>query len=545
MAESVLVLPRADLRRSTRLVRAVPMRVTGLDLLGQPFWERTATLVVNSHGCQFPSKQKLKKNSWVTLGVTDHQANRLLHSVQARVVCVQPPEARQGFFHIAVELEVPGNVWGVTLPPGDWLPFRKPNPLRTSTTAAEPPKTARKPTASPASVSEAEHREGSPSLGGEVGTPSAPPVSEVQEQNHKMVREVASAAVTDTSRLLGELRTQLQEEAKKIVEGMAAAHTDQWVRRAAEKLHQAQQASAKALREQWLESEVQEQNQKMVREAASVAVAAETSRLVGELRTQLQEEAKKIVEGMAAAHTDQWVRRAAENLHEAQQASAKALHEQWSRKIGLDLQEASEHLAARGAELNHFAESLAARTVEQVQLLLEGTRRDSTARFVSRLQQQLAPLLEHTRQVLTKLEAYKEPAEQTVQAHGDRFERTLQQSVLEAAARVQETSRQFEQAIRDRLTKALEELERKGTAAISVMLEGFQAISESYQREAHSRLQEALEQGTNHLREKAAEIPRLFAAELDDYIRSNPEHVRGSIAELAEERPSNSRAART
>src|SRR2546422_7667081 len=146
------------MRRSTRIVRAVPMRVTGLDFFGQPFGERTATLAVNSHGCQFPSKQKLKKNSWVTLGVTDHQANRLLHSVQARVVCVQPPEARQGFFHIAVELEVPGNVWGVTLPPGDWLPFRKPNPLRTSTTAAEPPKTARKPTASPASVSEAEHR---------------------------------------------------------------------------------------------------------------------------------------------------------------------------------------------------------------------------------------------------------------------------------------------------------------------------------------------------------------------------------------------------
>src|SRR5437660_787930 len=415
------------MRRSTRIVRAVPMRVTGLDLLGQPFWERTATLVVNSHGCQFPSKQKLKKNSWVTLGVTDHQANRLLHSVQARVVCVQPPEARQGFFHIAVELEVPGNVWGVTLPPGDWLPFRKPNPLRTSTTAAEPPKTARAPTASP----------------------------------------------------------------------------------------------------------------------ASVAVAAETSRLAGELRTQLQEEAKKIVEGMTAAHTDQWVRRAAEKLHEAQQASAKALHEQWSRKIGLDLQEASEHLAARGAELNHSAESLAARTVEQVQLLLEGTGRDSAARFVSRLQQQLAPLLEHTQQVLTKLEAYKEPAELTLQAHGDHFERTLQQSVLEAAARMQETGLQFEQAIRDRLTKALEELERKGTAAISVMLDGFQAISESYQKEAHSRLQAALEQGTNHLREKAAEIPRLFAAELDDYIRSNTEQVRGLIAELTEEHPSSSRAART
>src|SRR5947209_16424558 len=141
------------MRRSTRIVRAVPMRVTGVDLLGQPFWERTATLVVNSHGCQFPSKQKLKKNSWVTLGVTDRQANRLLHSVQARVVWVQPPEAQQGLFHIAVELEVPGNVWGITMPPGDWLPFLKPRPLHISTAVAAPPTTAQAP---PASVSEAE-----------------------------------------------------------------------------------------------------------------------------------------------------------------------------------------------------------------------------------------------------------------------------------------------------------------------------------------------------------------------------------------------------
>src|SRR5437879_12848217 len=139
---------------------------------------------------------------------------------------------------------------------------------------------------------------------------------------------------------------------------------------------------------------------------------------------------------MAAANTDQGARRAAEKRHEAQQASAKALHEQWSRKIGLDLQEASEHLAARGAELNHSAESLAARTVEQVQLLLEGTGRDSAARFVSRLQQQLAPLLEHTQQVLTKLEAYTDPAELTLQAHGDHFERTLQQSVRSEERRV-------------------------------------------------------------------------------------------------------------
>src|SRR5947209_18583489 len=97
-----------------------------------------------------------------------------------------------------------------------------------------------------------------------------------------MVREAASVAVAaETSRLVGELRTQLQEEAKKIVEGMAAAHTDQWVRRAAEKLHEAQQASTKALREHWLGRKGQEQKQNMDREAAPGAVATGTGRRAG------------------------------------------------------------------------------------------------------------------------------------------------------------------------------------------------------------------------------------------------------------------------
>src|SRR5437899_12313027 len=60
------ILPGAEMRRSTRIVRAVPMQVTGVDLLGQPFWERTATLDVNSHGCKFPSKLKLRTNSRLT-----------------------------------------------------------------------------------------------------------------------------------------------------------------------------------------------------------------------------------------------------------------------------------------------------------------------------------------------------------------------------------------------------------------------------------------------------------------------------------------------
>src|SRR5207302_1906607 len=127
------------MRRSTRIVRAVPMRVAGVDLLGQPFWERTATLDVNSYGCRYPSKQKVKTNSWLTLELSDRGANRLLQSVQARVVWVGPPNARQEYFHIGLELEVSGNVWGIALPPGDWSPATAQAPLTpASLSEAEP-----------------------------------------------------------------------------------------------------------------------------------------------------------------------------------------------------------------------------------------------------------------------------------------------------------------------------------------------------------------------------------------------------------------------
>ena len=43
-------------RRSTRIVQAVPLNVTGVDALGRPFNERTSTLIINCHGCRYQSK---------------------------------------------------------------------------------------------------------------------------------------------------------------------------------------------------------------------------------------------------------------------------------------------------------------------------------------------------------------------------------------------------------------------------------------------------------------------------------------------------------
>ena len=54
--------PGTQKRRSTRIVQAVPLTVTGVDALGQPFKERTTTVMVNCHGCKYQSKHYVPKN---------------------------------------------------------------------------------------------------------------------------------------------------------------------------------------------------------------------------------------------------------------------------------------------------------------------------------------------------------------------------------------------------------------------------------------------------------------------------------------------------
>src|SRR2546427_9718676 len=56
-------------RRSTRIVQAVPLVVTGGDALGRPFVERTSSLIINCHGWRHPAKNYGLKNKWLTMGI--------------------------------------------------------------------------------------------------------------------------------------------------------------------------------------------------------------------------------------------------------------------------------------------------------------------------------------------------------------------------------------------------------------------------------------------------------------------------------------------
>src|SRR6267154_2419810 len=110
-------------RRSTRIVQAVPLQVTGVDALGRPFAERTYTLIINCHGCRYQSKHYVLKNMWVNLEVPHPEQGHPPRRVRGKVAWIQRPRTVRQLFQVALELELPGNVWGIGFPPEDWGNF--------------------------------------------------------------------------------------------------------------------------------------------------------------------------------------------------------------------------------------------------------------------------------------------------------------------------------------------------------------------------------------------------------------------------------------
>ena len=108
-------------RRSTRIEQTLPIIIRGMDLLGQPFEERTSTQSLSFHGCRYASKHHLPKNTWITIEVPSGQRQREQLNARARVTWIQRPRTLRELFQVGVELETGSNVWGVAPPPVDWV----------------------------------------------------------------------------------------------------------------------------------------------------------------------------------------------------------------------------------------------------------------------------------------------------------------------------------------------------------------------------------------------------------------------------------------
>ena len=217
-------------RRSERVFESLPLIVRGVDLLGQPFEERTATLALNLHGCRYASKHHLPKNTWVTLELPQAGDRR---NVRARVAWIQRPHSVRELFQIGVELERPSNIWEIESVPTDW-------------NAVEPSKHV-----SPA-VRDLRATESS-----EPGA-IPPPVANFMG---KLMNDMSSATPASDSEsalftpaadspLLRELRSELERHAKQAVE-TAASQAHERMRQSADEIDRQRSAAFDHLFSRW------------------------------------------------------------------------------------------------------------------------------------------------------------------------------------------------------------------------------------------------------------------------------------------------------
>jgi len=491
-------------RRSTRIVQAVPLVVTGVDALGRPFAERTSTLIINCHGCRYQSKHYVLKNMWVNLEVPHSEPGHAPLRVRGKVAWIQRPRTVRQLFQVALELEAPGNVWGIGFPPEDWFAFPEettflPNAVAPADASGSPLPAA--PVGTPLPIEEVEPGVATPDNIRIFPAPDSPTDASMQ-----LARQVA--------RLLAEARQQIHAAARD-----AAA--------------QAVNAERRLAFEQW------EQKFANFREE----VARETAHAVGMIHEETETRARTAQAAAAEALKNELPRWLAPQLEQlthqltAQLAREGAIQRDQHEKQLSGAQEALQTLCAQAdeaaAKLRTQAEvaetQVAARLEAAVNNALEvarqrdesaGSYRETLNAAIEEMQQQAAATQQEAQNAL------REQLTQEVQAAQSRWQEQLHQGLQTAQDQVAENLKSHAEEVRKRV-------EEEGAKQSSGLRESMEAQTR--------RLEETLTQAkeaTERLEQLPARIENVqqqavggFQSQLDDVLslHRNELHRRSEI----------------
>jgi hypothetical protein len=200
-------------------------------------------------------------------------------------------------------------------------------------------------------------------------------------------------------------------------------------------------------------------------------------------------------------------------------------------------------LEAQSRELARRAEGALAIWTEKLYPSLEAAGQQAVARLAPQVDQELAARLKPATQAYARLERGVAAVDEALRRQHEVIAKTSDQSVETARGRLQETvdriSREIEEAGRTSSAKWLAEIDAKATETTHVTFESLFKTADWYEKKVQMQMQSTLEKGLEQaatgLRDKAGEISRLFASELDHYNRSYVEHSHGQIEEAARE----------
>jgi hypothetical protein len=566
--------PSTERRRSERVSESLPLIVRGIDLLGQPFEERTTTLAFNFHGCRYTSKHHLPRNTWVTLELPQGlaqgaaQANAGTNagadargnsrtSLRARVAWVQRPHSIRDFFQIAVELESPANIWGMDAAGWNDAAAASPEspnpPARTILGFNERPEA--NVTAGNIGDSMDHFKTAAEVDSREPQAAAAPAVA------HEFAREAmqqAGDAPAANSPLLRELRAELDRQANDAVLAAAEQAREEVLQTAAATARE-RMSSAEELFAKW-KSEI-EKIQAGAREEFFAQVTAKQEEALGTLKSGFEErfgQARELL-GEIARQADA-LRAESGNAQEATSQVARALLQLEAADAARTSQAAGpskEEIAAEESAAVAWRQRLESEmSVAQGQWneLLQSSLDNNLQRMVDLLSERSQETLRSAEQKMTeRLGELRQPFAQAAAEARETFagiQSALEQEVLKArsslaevkqvASRTEEFSAQLEAASQDTVNELHRRLERILDAQTAEMHRRMENLSSDVAQRAvpvldslsHQFQERAVAEAEAKLAPHLQRVPALLhelaarEVQLEDSLRLHRERLR-------------------
>jgi hypothetical protein len=533
-------------------VQAVPLTVTGVDALGQPFKERTTTVMVNCHGCKYQSKHYVPKNSIVTLDIARPQPGLPPRSVQGRVVWVQRPRTVRELFQIGLEFEVSGNVWGIAFPPEDWGSYpdeaapefhvpidAAPPETKASARVLEPHATApvekagapAAPARVPSVPVAAAPSVPAASVTQSVPAPAAPTSQDPDAKIHLMptpAQDSQLVVAKEMAKLVADAKENLDKTLRKGAESAINEEMTVVRQQLDVQLHDAVEKAIKISMERVSESTVKKVVQQAAERTASIVDEArkvsETN--VAQLDAKVRQAVQEAVSGAAEQAAQQAAQQtAAHNLKQAvEEAVERAISGREASTPSLEIlsspEAARRHLDDWKKGLEDTAQTVRNQTVAQTSVEAAAASRKWQEEFdaaLSGASQKLdEKLSEASRTAVTQ-------AEQEIAARSSRLRSSIGEVVNEAEgsirslgaglqqerARAEETKAQLEGAVNSAFEQGrarAEETKAQLQDALNSTLEQGRARAEETKAQLQDALNSTLEQGRARTEETRAQL---------------------------------------
>ena len=541
-------------RRSTRIVQAIPITVTGVDALGQPFKERTTTVMVNCHGCKYQSKHYVPKNSVVTLDIPRVEPGGQPRTAVGRVIWVQRPRTVRELFQIGIEFDVPGNVWGIAFPPSDW--FSHPDELPAAAPPAQEPVVG---SVNQERVSEASSTtapaasemltEAAPAVPVPAATVASSDISLASSDASKIHVVPSAVPVPDSQLAVSSQMAKVVADAKENLDktlrrgALAAINEEMTVVRLQmdAQLHDAVERAIKLSMERVSESAAK----KIVQHAAerTIAIVEDARRAVHSDAVNLDAKVRQAVQEAvagAAEHAAQEAARRANELNIAQTVEAaveKAIQQKEASTPSLEIlsspEVAQQHLDQWKNDLEQTAQGVRSRTIEQTQ--------EDAAAAAARLKQEMDVAVSSAAQSLQEklteaAHAAFSQTEQEIAARNATVRSSLDEAIADARttieslgaglaqqrAQTEETKSQFQDAAKSTIEQTQAQLDSMAAAH-----------SEEMARKADEAIAQRAQQIEPILRSSTQNALRQFSEELDQKLDPKLSEVENVISELS------------